>query len=341
VAILTGASFDNSTLTNFFNVTMAKIDKDVKDAVFNRHTFMKYMKQIGAVVEDQTGDGIHIAWETSRGGNVAARAFTESVELTDPDLHRYGYEDFAEYTGAIPISHTVLQKNAGPERLIPYLDSRKKNLEKSMAYRINYDAMNGSGTFPAMVGIANLISTTPTTGTIHGVGRSGNAYVQNQQLDSTVSTTVGMGVIAIHDIETLLKNASKGMGDREFDLALMGKTVHTNVAYYLPDLGNSQRVIVNSNDNGNNVPANQLKYAAENTFYLGDALAIWDNDAPSDSIRWFNKDTLQMRILKNCNFVTRDTQAERSFNRALLCGVSCQMVCCNPKYTGVLHSFTS
>ena len=340
MAILTGAAFDNSNLTNFFNVTMAKIDKDVRDAVFTRHTFMRYLKQIGSVKEDQTGDGCHIIWETAQGGNVAARAFTSSVELTDPDIHRYGYEDFAEYTGAIPISHTVLQKNAGPERLIPYLDSRKKNMEKSMAYRINYDAMNGSGTFPSMVGISNLISITPTTGTIHGVARSGNTYVQNQQKDSTCSTTVGFGLEVIHDTEVLLKEASKGMGDREFDLALMDKTVHSNMTYYLPSLANSQRVVITGNGS-RNIPGDQLKYAGENTFYLGDALAIWDFDAPSDSIRWFSKDTLQMRILRNCNFVTRDTQAERSFNRAILLGVSANMVCVNPKYTAVLNAFSS
>lgn len=338
MAQITGAAFDNSKLNAFFNLTLPKIEKDVKDVIFNYHTYTKFMDKIGAIKRGQSGDGTYIQWEQARNGSVKARSFSDPIDLQDPDLNRTGFEQYGEYTGAIPLNHVIEAKNSGMEALIKYIDSRRQNLTKTMSYILNFDGMNGSGSYPAMTGIATLISTTPTAGTLHGVTRSGNTYVQNKQADSTVSTTVGFGVKVIFDVEQLLKEASKGMGGREFDLAITDKTTHSQIAYFLPDLGNSQRVIISS---GKDIPGDQLKWAGENTYHLGDALVIWDKDAPSDAIRWLSKDKVHINILKDCDFVTARTHAERSFNRAILLGVACQQVNYIPPYTAVLHSFAS
>ncbi len=338
MAQITGAAFDNSTLTAFFNLTLPKVEKDVKDVIFNYHTYTRYMDKIGAIKRGQSGDGTYIQWEQARNGSVDARAFSDPIDLSDPDLHRTGFEDYGQYTGAIPLDHVIEAKNAGPEALIKYVNARRQNLTKSMSYKINYDGMNGSGSFPAMTGLATLISKTPTSGTLHGVTRSGNSYVQNQQANSTCSTTVGFGTKVIYDTELLLKDASKGMGGREFDLAVTDKTTHSQIAYYLPDLGNSQRVVITD---GKDIPGDQLKWAGENTYHLGDALVIWDKDCPTDAIRWLSKEKVCMNILKNCDFVTARTHAERSFNRAILLGVACQQVNYYPPYTACLHTFGS
>jgi hypothetical protein len=143
----------------------------------------------------------------------------------------------------------------------------------------------------------------------------------------------------MHDIDTLLKSASKGMGDRSgFKIALMDKTVHTNMSYYLPGLDQHiQRVIISGNAK---VPGGG-RYADEATYYLGGALAIWDNDAPSDSIRWINPDYIQVRILKGCDFVTARRSAYNSFQDAIMVGVVASFINTNPKYSAVLHSFSS
>ena len=341
MATITGGSFDSTNLTNFFNLTLPKIDMDVRDAIFKDNTYLKYMDQAGAIDRNLTGDGNYIQFEMAENGSVDARALSASIDLNDPDINRVGTENFGEYSGAIPIDHVTLAKNSGKEKLIAYLEGRKKNLIKTMKKKLNNDLMNGSGAFPNLTGIASLISITPTSGTIHGIARSGNTWVQNQQADATCSTTDGFGVICLKDIYALLKDASTGMGDQSmFKLALMDKTVHTNMAYYLPDTANSQRVVINSNP-GKNIPAEQLKYAGENTFYLGEALAIWDNLAPSDSIRWINPDTLRIRILKDCDMITAMREAENSFSKAILTGTSMQQVNLNPRYSAVLNAFTS
>jgi len=341
MATIYGGSFDSDTLINFFNLTLPKIDKDVKDAFFKDRVYMRYMNALGAVDKNQTGDGVYIQWEMDENGSTQARALNSPIELVAPDIHRTGTENYGEYSGAIPIDHVTLAKNSGPEKLIPYIESYKKNLITSLNKDINYDLMNGSGAYPALFGLTQLISTSPTSGSIHGVTRSGKTWLQNQQASATCSTTDGFGVICLKDADALLKNASRGMGDRSmFKICLMDKTVHTNMAYYLPDLANSQRVVVNGNDS-RNLPADQLKYAGENTFYFGEALAIWDHDAPSDSIRWINPDTVRIRILKNCDMVTAQREAQNSFSRAILVGMAIMQVNLNPRYSAVLHSFSS
>jgi len=341
LATIYGGDFDSDTLTSFFNLTLPKIDSDVRDAIFKQNTYLKYMDTLGAIDRNQTGDGCYIQWEMDENDSVAARALSSSIDLNYQDINRTGVENYGEYSGAISIDHVTVNKNSGKERLINYIESQKMNLIKTLKKRFNNDLMNGSGAFPTLTGLTTLISITPTSGTIHGVSRSGKAWIQNQQAGASCSTTDGFGVVCLKDIYALLKNASTGMGDQSmFKLAVMDKTVHTNMAYYLPDIANSQRIVINSNP-GKNIPAEQLKYAGENTFYLGEALAIWDNLAPSDSIRWINPDTLRIKILKNCDMVTAMREAQNSFSKAILTGSSMMQVNLNPRYSAVLNAFSS
>jgi len=338
LATITGASFDSTTLTNFFNLTLPKIDKDVRDAIFKENTYLRYMDKAGAIDRGQTGDGCYIQFEMAENPNTAARSFSSPVPLSASDKNRAGFQQFGEYTSGIPIDYVTLKKNSGKEKLIAYLDSEKKNMIKTLKKTINNDLMNGSGAYPTTVGISQLISTSPTSGTIHGIARSGNTWVQNQQKSSACSTTDGFGVICYKEVQEVLKDASTGMGEQEFDLAVMDKTVHTNMAYYLPDLANSQRIVVES---GKDVTGMQMKYAAENAFYLGDALCIWDNLAPSDSIRWINTKDFRVKVLKDADMVTAMRNSHNSFSDAILCGMALTQVSLNPRYTAVLNAFAT
>ena len=338
MATIYGGSFDSSTLTNFFNLTLPKVDKDVRDAIFKENTYLMYMDRANAIDRGQTGDGVYIQWEMAENSSVAARSFSSPIPLTASDKNRAGFQQFGEYTGAIPIDYVTLKKNSGKEALINYIESEKKNLIKTMKKTINNDLMNGSGSYPTAIGLSQLIATSPTAGTIHGVTRSGNTWAQNQQASASCSTTDGFGVICLSDIYGLLQDASTGMGEQDFNLAVMDKTVYRNMQYYLPDLANSQRVVV---DSGKDVPGMQMKYAAENTWYLGEALAIWDNLAPSDSIRWLNTDLVRIKVLSDCDMVTAMRNSHNSFSDAILTGMALTQVNLNPRYSAVLNAFSS
>ena len=180
MATIYGGSFDSTTLTNFFNLTLPKIDKDVKDAIFKENTYLSYMDAAGAIDRGQTGDGIYVQWEMAENSSVAARAFSSPIPLNDPDINRAGFQQYGEYTGAIPVDYITLKKNSGKEKLIAYLESRKKNMINTLKKTINNDLMNGSGAYPTAIGLTQLIATSPTAGSIHGVARSGNTWAQNQ-----------------------------------------------------------------------------------------------------------------------------------------------------------------
>jgi hypothetical protein len=340
MAVISGASFDYSGLTGVINKTLPKIDKDVKDSIFTIPTFTRYLKSEGAFKYNETGDGVMFAFEMARNSTAEARGLNQEIDLVEQDIHRWGKESYGEYSGAIPVDYVTLQKNSGPEKLIAYLESHKTNLEKTLAYKFNYDLCQGSGTFPHMYGIDSLIATSPSSGTIHGISRSSESWVRNQQRGATCSTTNGFGEICLYDVDVLLKAASKGMGDRSgFKLCLTDKTVHSNMVYYLPGLNSSiQRFIIEGNSK---VPADGTKYGEEVTYYLGGAKVIWDNDAPSDSMRWINPDYIQVRVLKGCDFVTARRQSYNSFSDAIIVGVVASFINTNPYYSAVLNAFSS
>jgi len=337
MGMFTGAAFSQNSLNTFLGATMPKIEKEIQDTAFDANVYIRYAKKLGMVRVGAMGDGGMWAIRINKNTSVQARRLSTAIDITSPQLHEFAYEDFGEYSGAIGLDKVTLAKNGGAMQVIPYLKEQKKTLQDSMNYRFNYDLMNGSGTAPTLAGLSTLIKTTVSTGTIHGVNLANNSWFRNQQRDATCSTTDGFGVICLYDIDVLMKAANKGPGEQgKFKLAVMDDSVHSSMGYYLPDLANAQRIVLNGNAKG---PGSEVRYP-DTTFFIRDALAVWDHNAPSDSIRFIDPNYVKIDILRDCNFTTIKTHAENNFNHAYLVGLAARQVNLNPKRSAVLHTFS-
>lgn len=338
MGMFTGDAFDQGSLNTFLGATMPKIEKEIQDTAFDANVYIRFAKKLGMVRVGQIGDGGMWAIRVNKNTTVQARSLSTAIDILEPDLHEFAYQDYGEYSGAIGLDHVRLAKNGGAQQVIPILKEQKKTLSDSMNYKFNYDLMNGSGTYPALLGLSGIIKTTVSSGTVHGVNFATNTWFRNQQRGATCSTTDGFGVICLYDIDVLMKAANKGPGEQgKFKIAMMDDSVHSSLGYYLPDLANSQRIMLNGNANG---PGDTVKYP-DTTFYLRDALALWDHNCPSDSIRFIDPNYVKIDILRDCNFVTAKTHAENSFARAYLVGLAARQVNLNPKRSAVLNAFSS
>lgn len=329
-------------MVDLINKTMPKIDKTTYDAIFNDSTFFSEMKMAGGIVEGVTGESYDWPLEMAKNTSVGARFMDSQIDLATQDINRTASETFAEYTGAISVSEAAMDKNDGPEKIIPLFMSQVGNMRRTMIDTVNTDAMTGSGSSPALIGLETLIPETTTSGTLHGIDRSTNTWWRNQSKASACSTTDGFGPICIKEVQELSALASGGQGKPVFKLALTDDATYANALYYMPDQGTMRNVIVTNNGNKDiTFPSGKLA-TTEQSIYLHNAKLIWDHAATADAIRLFNPEWVKMLVVKNGMFrITPRQQSEDSFSVRVLMAFHGQLINQNPRRSAVLYNFNS
>lgn len=343
MAVIYGGSFDSTTLVNLLNKVGPKITKEVRDAIHTEGTYLAELGALGGVEYGVTGEGISPKYLMARDTTVAARTLSTPITITGQDMNRLGFQLPAQYTGGIAIDPLLESMGKGPEAIFNYVQDLIDNLKKTMTYQINYDLLNGSGTLPTTDGVTNLVAETVTSGTLHGIARAGNTWFRNQSAASSCSTTLGFGLICIKELDTLSKNCSRGMagGAGGLKLALMDKTVHSNLLYYGLGTNNlTQQIIVNNGAKANVAPAANI--AQEPAVYIRQAKCVWDADCPEDSIRLINPDLVKVSFVKDWDVrMDGPDRAIDSFAKSYIIGCSFYHMNHNPKYTGVLYNFSA
>jgi len=337
-----GKTFTSGDLTGYLNKTRPRVIKEIQDAIFNESTYLKWMEKFGAVKRGEGGSGIQMHLRMAKNTTVGARQLRSGIPLDAQDQHRVGFETWAEYSGAAVFDALTLKTNQGPEQLIPVFEEEIFNLKTTMADTVNTDLMTGSGVQPTLTGIDSLISTTPTTGTIHGITRSGNSWAQNQQIASSCATTDGFGPICVQEADRLLKLMSPQQGWRKVKMCLMDDAVHANMLYYMPRWASMVPQVLPSSKITGKVDAANADDPGQ--FMFRGAVSIWDHAAPTDSIRFITPgiDGICIHVVKDLDFkVESPYRAENSFNTNIIVGAAMLQMNHNPRRSGVLHTFSS
>ncbi len=338
MATIAGSAFDSTLLTGIKNKTLPRIEKELHDAVYNDSALLRWQDKMGGIKRGVTGDGIYIQLLKSKEDTFAARALRDPYPLRGQDTHRPGFQDFAEYSGAMSIDYVTQKKNEGPEALINYFKTLKDELIRHGTDVFNVDLYSGSGSFPSIVGLETLIAESPSTGIVHGINRANEAWFRNKSLDSTVSTTDGFGLVGIKDLDTLLKSMSTGQGQNPINMAVCDDTVHTNVTHYGLAVPAARTVVTNGGD----IPAQSVHLQSDVELFIRNAPLIWDHAASADSIRMWSTKNLKLYILKDADFkMLPEKFAEDAFSKNIPIGLVAAFVNMNPRHTGVLFNFTS
>jgi hypothetical protein len=140
--------------------------------------------------------------------------------------------------------------------------------------------------------IRSIVTTTPTSGTIGGITRSGNSYAQNQTYTTTISSVgSAAGLAALHTFRAKLGGSAKVSPD----FALTTATIFGNLMGFLD--GNRRLTA-----------SEQMTKMGFENFYLGSALLGYDgdgaaNECPANQLYYLNSKHLFFKKLEGGDMV--------------------------------------
>lgn len=125
--------------------------------------------------------------EYAENTTVAAYSDTDPISTTRIDVFDEYQFDWAEYGGTAVISELEKGKNAGQGEKFALLPAKLDSLRNSLRGLINADLL-GTKSGKELVGIQDIIATTPTSGTVGGINRGTYSFWRNQYTTAAASS---------------------------------------------------------------------------------------------------------------------------------------------------------
>lgn len=227
--------------------------RKLKDAVRDNHPFLALMDERKGIRREDGGRTVVEESKTGQNSTVDWVGESGAVSIADVkvlDAHEF---DWKYQLGAVTWSLAERYKNSGGSdtKFIDVVGGKFEVLEDSMMNEFHDGCLsNGTGSGGLQLnGLASLVSTTPTTGTVGGIDRSNAnaAWSRNQKFDTSADWTDGT-VDAGNAKRFLDKgiNATTRGGRSMIDAFLAGQT-HFE---YITQAIQAIQVIQNENDIG-------------------------------------------------------------------------------------------
>ena len=171
------------------------------------------------------GDFITGPIEYVLNSTVASYSDLDTVSTNRVDVFdRFEYQ-WKEYAGTIVLSDLEADRNAGEGQVFDLLPAKLENLRSSFRSTLNTD-MFGAGTANSskvVTGLAALVSSTPTTGTVGAINRVNSTFWRNQQTAGTQSTSAFDNLRAA--MRSIYNLCSNGVADQHPSFAVTTRTV--------------------------------------------------------------------------------------------------------------------
>jgi hypothetical protein len=205
--------------------------KKLKDAVSDNHPLLQAMDAEGGIRRIDGGRTVVEEGMTAGNGTVAWVGESGNVPLTDSKVIDASEFDWKYLLGAVSWTLAERYKNSGGSdtKFIDVVGGKFDVLEKSMMNAFNEGSLSsGTGTGGLQLnGIASLVSTTPTTGTVGGIDRSlaNAAWFRNQKWDTANDWTDG--AVDVGNVKRFFDkgiNATTRDSKTQVDLGLVGST---------------------------------------------------------------------------------------------------------------------
>ena len=194
--------------------------KVLKDAMGDSHPVFKAMEEVGGIREEDGGRTVVEEAKTAQNSTVKWVGESGGVALQDTKVLDALEYDWKYLLGAVTISHAERYQNMGgsDKKIINLVGGKFEVLEETMMNYLHAGMLsNGTGEGGLqLTGLAALVSTTPTTGTIGTVDRSNAnaAWARNQAFDTSADWSLGAvdagNVKRFYDkgINSTMKNSS-------------------------------------------------------------------------------------------------------------------------------------
>ena len=216
----------SQTIDTLFTTTWSYRKKKATEQAFLKTPLIFWFREKGRIENISGHTRIEVPLEYGTNDTVRWIDKGDTVPITDSELITMAYEDWKYVSVSIPRYFQDDQKNRGQARMINLLDTKLGAAERAL--NENFErVLHGDGTGSKEPnGLQNLISSTPTTGTLHGINRANYDWFRNQQKTSTGSSTTYL----ISDMRTALNNCLRYAGTELKDIIIM--TSQTIFEYY-------------------------------------------------------------------------------------------------------------
>jgi hypothetical protein len=162
-----------------------------EDQIHNDYWLFNQMSEGKGFIGKSGGDFISGPIEYALNTTVQSYSDTDEFATTRVDVFdRYEYQ-WKEYVGTVLMSELEKDRNSGEGQVFDLLPAKMESLRKSLRRKLNEDAYgDGTGNSgKAITGLAALVSSTPTTGTVGGINRANFSFWRNQQTSGAQSSS--------------------------------------------------------------------------------------------------------------------------------------------------------
>ncbi|HYE75521.1 MAG TPA: phage major capsid protein, partial [Blastocatellia bacterium] len=212
IAIPTGENA--SILAMLANHIFENHNKEMGDAVINKNFVLAYLNKKAERVEV---GGLDFAEPvlTTANSNFAFRNKYSAIDANQQDPTREFRFDPVTLSGTIVINRIHELMNTGKSQIRKLAMTYKQQAETTASNLLNAAMWDSSPTANIEPeSLISLISTTPTTGTIGGITRVGNAYAQNKVHSATVSSVgSAAGLAVVHKFRAQLGGDARTIPD--------------------------------------------------------------------------------------------------------------------------------
>ena len=259
-----------------------------------------------------------------------------SANLQDP-VARLRF-DIMTFTGSIVINEKHKAMNKGKAQIKEFARTLREQAEATIPNQFNSAFWSASPASTEPESIPSLISATPTTGTIGGLNRSGNTYLQNGAYATAISDIGSEAGIAALTRQKLRYAIGQG-GKDAADLCIMDDNNFAGLSGYLATLNRYRPDDDMAKLDFDTIKLGNMIISYENTNVQGGA-----NTITSGYVYLINSNYIKFKVLKDGNFTWDPAGFQRigqQLNKAEYFWVFCNLTTNNPRAHVVLTNVST
>lgn len=318
-------------LDNLATTTWYDVRKTITDQVFKITPFWDRMVEKGRIKE-KAPDGTHFEYpvryaKQDQNRKWFGRGDTFSKSEKEALTRLYFYTRNVG-TNIVRFWDDDL-KNAGKAKIIDYMEEIMDNVKSSLIDGFETDLLVQNPDPLAMDALTTLISTTPTVGTMGGLSRADNPYLQNQIKDFTSLTT---GTNLLDEMTRMYNICSefKGGTQRTPDVILTTRKIYQDYERICRAL---QQIVTNKTERAS-LGFGDLMFKNIEMFYAP--------NLAEGQMMFLNTESLEMPYNPKAWFeMTPWKEVPDGLDRMAQIVCVCNLVCTMPQKNGVIYNITA
>ena len=199
------------------------------DGIVNSNLLTAMLKSKGAVENVEGGLEFWAGILKAETSNAKWQGKNDDMTANSQDPDERLRYDVKVFTNSVVLNQLDKAKNRGRAAIKNYLMTLREQAITTTENQFNSAWWKGTPAGDDPQSIPSLISATPTTGTIGGLNRAGNAYLQNGAY-TTAITDIGSEAGIAKLIELKIKYS---VGASQADCVIMNETNYAGLAGYL------------------------------------------------------------------------------------------------------------